>query len=287
MLTFIEIPMVTEQIDKKAKIFNQAEIDATINAKNELLGLAIKFVEFMEKNINWDSVQVKEKLLELGFLNKQIFHFFIAGGYPAHLLNGTGANGIDIYFTSENHVKFWSWLCENVKEHGPKSFLVNSDFIVSEQTNDYDKVKVRLSSNNQSHNVSVSQNAISITSPDLEIKYQLITCFFGSPKLVINTFDMLHCKCYLEYSEMWIAPGQLYISREIFDAIKQKKMFFSDAVPATPLRVKKYFDKGYDFGEKYMFYPEYAIAPAISSQTKRLAIDAAVKKFINEGKNNV
>lgn len=280
--------MVAEQTAKKAKIFNQAEIDAIINAKNELTRLAIKFVEFMEKNINWDSVRVKGKLIELGFVfNREIFHFFIAGGYPAHLLNGTGADDIDIYFTSENHVKFWSWLYENIKINGPNSFLTNDSISISEQTNDYDKVKVRLSSNNQSHNVSVSQNAISITSPDLEIKYQLITCFFGSPKLVINTFDMLHCKCYLEYSEMWIAPGQLYISREIFDAIKQKKMFFSDAVPATPLRVKKYFDKGYDFGEKYMFYPEYAIAPAISSQTKRLAIDAAVKKFINEGKNNV
>lgn len=279
-----------DQAVRRAKLFSVAEIDMITNAKAGLLATAKEFVTMMDASINWKSVLVIEKMAELNIEKRDIFTFTIAGGYPAHLLNGAPTNDIDIYFTLDSVRDFWKWLYQNSKNTEANRPLLHSidNLIVSESEDDYGALKQRVVGG---ENVVITKNSISITSTLLSRKFQLIVGFSGKDEDIVEQFDMLHCKCFFKYTSFKsteLSPvGTLVISREIYDAIIQKKMIFSPDKQPTPNRVKKYWDRGYDFGCDYSFY-SVPIRVVDDYQRKAFAMEAYVKKYrLEKEKNNV
>lgn len=231
----------------------------------------------MESLIPWNDKNVRDTLNNLSITSADVFKFYITGGYIAARINGTNPSDIDIYFETENAIKFWYWL---FNEHFPGNKKPKNwnDFVITKLDNkeEYDDVKKQMKDDEFGNTVFVTSNAITIEHKMWPKKCQFIIGWNGTPKTITEkTFDMAHCMAYFSYKPHSSADKSvLTISPFIYRAAKNKMMYFNR--PTTPGRVKKYYDRGYNFGESWR-YKQYIIHPSDSTQTKEEIIAKAMR----------
>lgn len=70
---------------------------------------------------------------------------------------------------------------------------------------------------------------------------QFITCMYGQPAEIKLSFDFVHCCPHYD-----ILSDKLYISKEQYDAIMNKKLVYRDpAKMAKPFRLEKFVQRGW------------------------------------------
>lgn len=278
--------MVTKNFDHIAdavavKVEGRFTSDEVNNIKNNLkpslYGISKQIHMDLESLIPWTDNNIRIKLSTLALTSADVFKFYITGGYIASSINGTDANDVDIYFETENVIKFWHWLFNEYfpSNKKPKNW---NDFVVTKLDNkeEYNDVRKQLKDEEFGNTVFVTSNAITIEHKMWSKKCQFIIGWHGTPKAITEkTFDMAHCMAYYSYKPYApAAESVLTISPFIYRAAKNKMMYFNR--PTTPGRLKKYYDRGYNFGESW-YYKQYDIHPSDSTQTKEEVIERAMR----------
>lgn len=249
--------------------------------KPALYGISHQIHMDLQNLIPWSDREVKTKLNELQLTSADVFNFYIAGGYIASKINDTDSNDIDIYFYNEAVIKFWHWLFNDYFPINKKPKNWN-DFVITKikENQEYSEVKKQLENQDFGNTVFVSPNAISIEHKFWPKKCQFIIGWYGNPKIITEkTFDLAHCMAYYMYKPHTMAgESVLTISPFIYRAAKYKMMYFNR--PTNPNRLKKYYDRGYNFGETWI-YEKYKIYPSDSITMKNAVIQEAISAEVH------
>ena len=164
--------------------------------------------------------------------------FFITGGFIASLINHDSFGDIDVYFHEAKVARFWQCFFKDIEERKlplPINTLNFGRFDLSKVIR-IDKV----SDYPVKGNIVLSEKAATLTAHD-GMRIQFIFCMSGSPDVVTNKFDMVHCCGHYDY-----VPDKFGISPLIYHAIKHKKLYATPGRDCVDLaRMKKYVERGY------------------------------------------
>jgi hypothetical protein len=140
---------------------------------------------------------------------------FLTGGAVASLLQGTQPKDWDFYFEDfdtmyqfKNHLESYK---DSIADVDPRygSFGTNGKMVTA--------------------------NAITMNND-----YSFITMVSGEPEQIKKTFDYVHCKPHYH-----LRDGNLYISRQQFDAAVNKKLIVNNPNAIKPYRTEKFLQRGY------------------------------------------
>ena len=150
----------------------------------------------------------------------QLWHksFFLSGGAIASLLQGENPKDYDLYCKEDNLVKS---ILDYFKNGAGKELVAD----VSEKYMEF-----------------IGQDGKMITANAITLKngLQFILKMHGDPESVRSNFDFVHCKPYLD-----LDSKKLYISKEQYDACKQKKLIINNPKTVTSHRRFKFIERGY------------------------------------------
>lgn len=158
---------------------------------------------------------LKEKFDELAF-PMIVKNMFLSGGAIATALQGKIPNDYDIYCKNDKQVLAIS-----------RYYKLNPEKVadVSENYQEYLGKDGKM----------ITTHAITMAN-----KIQFITNRYGTPEEIRNSFDYMHCKPYLDFD-----TGQLYISKQQYDACVQKRLVINNPEVITIRRRDKFVERGY------------------------------------------
>jgi hypothetical protein len=161
--------------------------------------------------------QIREKVKYLiSIVGSHYDDMYLTGGAVASLLQGETPKDWDIYFRTEEAQK------EVI------STFVNS---FSDEIAVYDE-KYR--------DIVTSEKVITENATSLKNGIQFITKYNGSPDVVRESFDFVHCKPYFDFR-----TNQLFISKEQYNLCLNKKLKINNMKSVTAWRQEKFEKRGY------------------------------------------
>lgn len=146
--------------------------------------------------------------------------FYVTGGVIASMLHGEEPNDIDIYSRNANAIARMS------------EFLQSPQGIndVAELNANYVQITIGRD----------PKKWITAQSITMKNKLSFITMLSGTPHHVRANFDYVHCKPYYDIKE-----NKLYISREMFDSIMDKKLVVNNKDQVKSYRTEKFMKRGW------------------------------------------
>jgi hypothetical protein len=145
---------------------------------------------------------------------------YLTGGAIASLLQGEEPKDWDFYFKDELTMTLW------------KNALLKPDVVkyVAEAKDYYSTL--------------IEGKMVTANSITMNNHASFITMIYGEPKDVRTTFDFVHCTPWYD-----VETAKLYISRQMYDSIVQKKLIVNNITNCKPWRVDKFKKRGYDAKE--------------------------------------
>ena len=143
-------------------------------------------------------------------------NLYLTGGAIASLLQGEHPKDWDFYFKDNLSMTIW------------KNTLLKPDLIeyVAEAKEYYDTLITRKM---------ITTNCITMNNGA-----SFVTMLAGDPKTVRESFDYVHCTPWYDLEEQ-----KLYISRQMYDSIMQKKLIVNNAKNCKEYRLNKFKKRGY------------------------------------------
>jgi hypothetical protein len=143
-------------------------------------------------------------------------NLYLTGGVIASLLQGEQPKDWDFYFKDELTMKLW------------KNALLKPDVIkyVAEAKEYY--------------NTLIACKMITTNCITMNNGASFVTMLAGDSKTVRETFDYVHCTPWYDLEER-----KLYISRQMYDSIMQKKLIVNNAENCKEFRLNKFKKRGY------------------------------------------
>lgn len=206
------------------RLFTEAEREEITNAKHKI---ALMFAQ--------------HRLAEERAIPFKYDKMVIAGGCFASLLNQEPINDIDIFLLDDD-------INRDLAQGMAKSYEVDQPVMIQTSGSSANTISgyISLSPKKNNNHVRIGNSnymdndKIERTIFFKDSRMQYITTKYKTREELINHFDFKHC-C-VSYD---IATDKLYITREVYDLIKSKKLVQnSDRIPAT-WRFNKFQDRGW------------------------------------------
>jgi len=141
---------------------------------------------------------------------------YLTGGAIASLLQGEQPKDWDFYFKDNLSMTIW------------KNTLLRDDIIkyVAEAKEYYDTL--------------IARKMITTNCITMDNGASFITMISGDSKTVRESFDYVHCTPWYDLEEQ-----KLYISRQMYDSIMQKKLIVNNTENCKEYRLNKFKKRGY------------------------------------------